>query len=405
MLTQKNKLAAMAVGGVAALALLGGSLAQLTDRDATAPQVLTAGTIQVGFDEGAEWITNLSNLAIDDTVERTVSVVNEGSLPVANLSLTPTVESAPGPFGGDLSEATRVSVTAPGGAVIPRSFADPLEPSGFGFTTLASAEAGGWVIPLASPLRPGERLELSFAYEVYGDPQKTTNAGRGARETTENSDNVYQGSSAEVTYTLDAIQRAGRHHSVGGEEEDDGSNPTPVSPLRGAIEAVVAGVQAHNGTPGSITQADVEAFLPASFSTYAALTFTQGELNGTDVTAFRIEPHPNGDYTAVGEIYFSAHDASRPLMASGFEITPEGNDFTVYGKSSYACQMLAMNAYYGDVSSVTEADIEALFGAVDHEVSGSNPWTVEFDSSSVYGPLQPVSTCELEAANGLLYVN
>ena len=199
MKNHKNVRAAAGLAAVASLAVLGGTLAAFTDSDTTTEQVMTAGTVEVEVVEDAGWTTSMDNLAIGDTFTKTATMSNSSTLDIKGINLTSSFVDTPGAFGGNLSEAVVVDIIQ-----------DPAGAASVLATDVRLDQLADYDLVFVGDLPAGQDVDLQFAYEVVGDP--AVDAGdrlAGARETTENPDNKYQGSSVTVDYTIDAIQRDG----------------------------------------------------------------------------------------------------------------------------------------------------------------------------------------------------
>lgn len=192
-MNKRQKTAASAGLAVAAVtAVLGGTLAQFTDQDTTSDQTLTAGTVNVGLTEGANWDTAGLILAVDDTVDRSVVVSNDGNLNIKSVVLSADVADT-GATTAALSEGVRVTVSQDGTALV-----SDVKLADFTDQNLTLA-AGG--------LAPGDDATLTFSYEVVASELGTEGGARD--DFAANPDNAFQGTSTTVDYTVDAIQRDG----------------------------------------------------------------------------------------------------------------------------------------------------------------------------------------------------
>lgn len=184
-LSRRQKAAAGAgFVAIAATAVLGGLNAQFTDRDATDVQTLQAGTVQVDLTEGAGWDTSGLLLAIDDTVSRDVTVTNNGNLALGSVVLSADTTGA-------LADAVTVSISQDGTPVA---------------TDVAIGALTDYTLDLTD-LAPGADSVLTFEYDVVGDPAGTTSGDR--EDFVANPDNQFQDTAMDITYTVDAVQRAG----------------------------------------------------------------------------------------------------------------------------------------------------------------------------------------------------
>lgn len=199
-----RKKAAAAAGflAIAGTAVLGGTFAQFTDRDTTAVQELQAGTVQVDLTEGANWDTSDLLLAIDDTVERDVTVTNNGNLDIKAITLTANVVDTPGlDSTANLSEAVTVTIDQDGTALA---------------EDVLLSELDTYNLDLDGALEPAATSVLTFTYKVVGTPGAggafiNGDFTTGDREDfVTNPDNRFQDAKVAVDYTVDAIQRDGK---------------------------------------------------------------------------------------------------------------------------------------------------------------------------------------------------
>lgn len=204
----KKKVAAGLLASLAVTAVLGGTFAQFTDRDTTAIQTLTAGTVMVNLEEGANWDTSNLILAVDDTLSRQVTAHNSGNLAIEHLVLSASVTDTPGlDATANLSEAVTVTIKRDGTVLADK---------------VILADLNSYVLPLPDGgLQPGESIPLTFEYEVVASPEEgaatyARNDHRaGAREDfSKNPDNRFQGASLSISYTVDALQRAAVNHAA-----------------------------------------------------------------------------------------------------------------------------------------------------------------------------------------------
>jgi spore coat-associated protein N len=149
-----------------------GSTAVFTSGHANPHNTFSSGKLEVTGDDAA--ILTADRMVPGDSVDGTGTVQNTGSVPGAFGLASSDLEDSPGPSGGRLSEVLRLQIVEPGPS--PQTIYDGR------FDSMSRRDLGSW--------GPGEEHTYDF---------KVTFPEGGA------GDNAYQGSSASITFTWDAV--------------------------------------------------------------------------------------------------------------------------------------------------------------------------------------------------------